>query len=469
MGLDGGVFISIFFYVIFAGACLLPFLVRKARLRDLDPFDPYVIISLLLFLYTIATLRGFAATGLADTLEAVSSFSVMKFALACLIGQFGLALGELAVPAQPRAVSHVNNALDDYEQRLLTGPGLMLAVLLLPFYAERFDVFNVTSYADAAFESRVERILDQTMGIKDVFLVEMPVSLLLCACTVLLFDAKRLLPVRVGACAALAAYTLASLLAGWRGQLLATATLPVLYFHYRIRRMSILLAFSVAGAGYFVMSALEIARQSSDPGTMLELMVQQVGNEGYSFLEIDKFSELQTSTNLVRLIVAIDTKEDSYRYGMVAASNLLSMVPRAIWPTRPPTGAELYVQVFYPGLFETGGGHGSFILQDPYWDFGLVGVFGFAFGFAWLTRKSYVVLINRRSTSLSVLVYAVIFGTMVVPVIRSGMYAAIKTTLMGAAPLIAILILASKAAISRKAPTGSGALPASSASHLDAR
>ena len=447
MGSDSGVFISLVFYVIFGAITLLPYFIRKTSLKALDPLQPYLVISALLFIYTISTLRGFEATGLAEALESVSSYSVVKYALACLVGQFGLAMGELVGPATVWDAGQQHKiASDDVNLRLLLGPGLVLGIAALPFYVDRFDVFNVASYADAAFESRVVRSLDVTAGVKDVFLRDMPASLLLCACTALLFDGSRLFVVRLGAAAAIGAYALASLLAGWRGQLVAVALLPFMYYHYRVRKVSLVLVALVGVSGYILVNAISVARSSSDPAEMIALLTEQIGTEGFGFLEITQSGELQTSTNLVRLIVGIDTGEDAYRWGEVVASNILSTVPRVFWPDRPPTGSELFVQVFYPGVLESGGGYGSFIFQDPYWDFGFFGVFLFALGLAWAMRKVYAALIVDRGTAFSVLLYALIYGFMFLTVIRGGIFAGIKGALIPAIPLLLI------AAIARFAP-----------------
>jgi oligosaccharide repeat unit polymerase len=176
---------------------------------------------------------------------------------------------------------------------------------------------------------------------------------------------------------------------------------------------------------------------------MIAAVTEQIGTEGYGFLEVSGSGELQTSTNLVRLIVGIDTGEDAYRWGMVTLSNILSVVPRAIWPDRPLTGAELFVETFYPGVLESGGGYGCFIFQDPYWDFGFLGVFAFAFGLALAMRKFYVGLILNNGSPFWVLLYTIVYSNMVIAVVRSGIYAGIKNSLISVVPLLLISAITS--------------------------
>lgn len=443
MGLDSGVFISLLFYLAYAGIALIPFLVRRTSLKELDPLAPYLVLSILLFFYIVSTLLDFEATGLTDILESASSLSVVKFGIACLVGQLGLAAGELAGPQQLwRGVSENAGASRDSRLTLLIGPGIALAIIMLPFYADRLDVFNVSSYADTAFESRLERFQDQTAGLKDVFLREVPATLLLCACTVLALDGKRLIAIRLAAGTVLALYALTSTLGGARGVLVATAILPLMYYHYQVRRFSLLAVTLMGVTGVLLINALSIARVSSNPEEMIAAVTEQIGTEGYGFLGVSGSGELRTSANLVRLIVGIDTGEDFYRSGEVLWSNIASTVPRTFWPERPPTGSELFAEVFYPGTLQSGGGFGSFIFQDPYWDFSFAGVFAFSFVLAWSVRSLYVHAIVRAGSPFSTLFYTIVYTNMVLSVVRSGIFAGIKGALVSLFPLIIIAVIA---------------------------
>ena len=439
MGVDSGIFISLVFYLAYAGVALIPYLVRRTSLKELDPLDPYFVLSILLFAYIISTLIDFERTGLADTLESVSSLSVVKFGLACLVGQLGLAVGELVGTRRSEPGGSVRTAEShDIRLSLLIGPGLALAVILLPFYADRLNIFNVASYADTAFESRVDRMLDRAAGVKDVFLREVPASMLLCACTALLFDRTRLLAFRLAAGTILALYALTSMLSGSRGVLVATTLLPLMYYHYCVRRFSLVTIATMGVAGVVLVNALSIARVSSNPEEMIAAVTEQIDTQGYGFLGVAGSGELKTSANLVRLIVGIDTGEDRYRWGEVLWSNIASTVPRALWPDRPPTGSELFAEVFSPGALQSGQGFGSFIFQDPYWDFSFAGVFIFSLALAWSMRKFYIAFVIRDGSRFWILVYTIIYSNLIIAVVRSGMFAGIKGSMVPILPLLLI-------------------------------
>lgn len=446
MAFGEGSVLSIVFSVAYAIAAFLPFLLRGAPPSSIDPLQPYPVISLLLFFYSLSTLRGFEVSGLAEALESVSPFSVVKFAIACIVGQIGLAVGELSGPHRmPGHIPAGDTPDATLKLRLLIGVGLPVALLALPFYFGRLDFINVASYSDSAFETRITRMADDAAGVREVLLQEVPSILLLCGCTALMLDPRRLPVIRLAAALIFGAYALTSLLAGLRGQLATMLLLPFLFFHYRRRRLSLSMAALIVLAGYVLMNALSISRLSSNPLEMIALLTEQIASDGYGFLDVGQSGELQTSTNLVRLIVGIDTGEDTYRWGAVTASNLASTIPRMLWAERPPTGSELFVQVFHPGVLEAGGGYGSFIFQDPYWDFGLAGVFVFAACLGWLMRKVYVGLVLDRGSSFAILVYAIIYGHLVVSVIRSGIFAGLKGALVSAAPLLVIAVIAALA------------------------
>jgi oligosaccharide repeat unit polymerase len=448
MGADTSV-LSFVFYLAYAVLLALPYLWRRTTLREIDPLDPYLVISLLLFFYSLSTLVDFGARGIAEQFESVSADSVTKYAMVCVLGQAGFAVSEIlfhpnrkvsALASQRDPKSTLAFLRDEQSLRLLVGPALAIVALMVPFYMERFNIFSVASYAEWALESRIARSLDPATGIREVFLIEGPVSLLLCACTVVMFDRSRLFFGRILAGSVLVLYALVSLLAGARGQLAVVGVLVVLFFHYRVRRLSLAIVLLGGLAGYFLMNGLSIARNSSNPAEMLSLIADQIEYNGFQFLGIGQ-GELHTSSNLLRLIGGIDTQEDTFRMGQITMSNIVSNVPRAIWPGRPPTGSELFVQVFYPGVLDEGGGYGSFIFQDPYWDFGFAGVFLSAIAVMWMMRKVHAWLIVDRGTSFSVLLYAIVYSFLVVAVVRSGIHAGVKSALIAGAPLLLIAII----------------------------
>ena len=75
----------------------------------------------------------------------------------------------------------------------------------------------------------------------------------------------------------------------------------------------------------------------------------------------------------MELITGIRAGRTSYTYGSSVITEFLVFIPRAVYPNRPLPLSERFVDIFYPGVREAGGGHGSFYLQEGYWALGVPG------------------------------------------------------------------------------------------------
>jgi oligosaccharide repeat unit polymerase len=291
---------------------------------------------------------------------------------------------------------------------------------------------------------------DTAGGLKQVFLRDFPTTVVLCWATVGLLDRKSAPVRRVLAALVLGAFILTTLLSGWRGQLFTAALLPIVYFHYRVRRLR-LGEVALAGVGaYILVNALSVMRLTSNISEMVGLLNAEAADRGMTFLKLSQSGELATSSNLLRLIVGIQDGETHYMWGGLLGSQLGSVVPRAFWLDRPPLGNELFVQVFYPGVYESGGGFAFFILQDGYWDFGLPGVVLYSAVFALGLRWLYDQLVVRRRGALWPLLYAVLFGQLVLSSVRTGLLASVKEASMAALPLLTVWFIDAVARARRK-------------------
>jgi len=453
MGVESSLPLLPLYCIVYGVIAILPLLLLKRAPEERDTLNPYIVTSLLVFFYIFSTLRSFETGGNVQSIPGVSETSIVKFGVVCLIGQIGLTCGEISALLRPRSLLPPQQDRSDRVRiAFLTGPGLLVALAALPFYFQRFNFLDVASYAETAFASRVSRNLDESMGPVDVFLREIPLSVLLCASTIFVFDVQRSLFVRIAGAFVIFSYAVTALLGGSRGDLASTLLLPLMYYHYRVRKLSAFVVLFTSAVGYLIMNALEIARLSSNPLEMFDLLVEQFGLEGLAFLDVTRFGELQTSLNLVRIITGIESGIDDFRWGVVTLFNILSTVPRTIWPDRPPTGGELYAEVFFPGALEAGQGFGSFLYQDPFWDFGYPGVFVFSFVLAFALRRLHSQLVIVRGTPFWLLVYAIVFNFLVIQVVRGGIFAGLKGMLVSLAPLLLIAMLARLSAAPEEPP-----------------
>lgn len=437
IGADSSVIFALFYAAIALAPKALGFYAGK-----LDPFEPYFGLSLLFFLYGFSTLIFLKENQVSYNMETVSTAAKIEYLIVCLAGQLGLVLGYLVGPhAYWRGVSAIPQKLD-VRIRILLGPALICALLLLPLYVDQFNFLNVISYADNALESRVVRMANPEAGIRDVFLRDAPTQIVLFACVLFLTtNLKKSLLLKFISAAILGAYLATNLLAGARGQVVLGVLLLVIFIHYHIRRLNSSMMFIGAVFTYVLVNALSIMRSSSDFEKMIALLFDYINNNGFDFLLLSNSGELATSSNLLTLIIGIQGNQTNHSLGYLFFSQFGALIPRAIWLDRPPMASELFVQTFFPGVFESGGGYGLFFHQEGYWDFGVIGVVVYAAILAWFTRILYVRLIIHNPGYFSTLLYNVFYGVFVLAIVRSGFVGSIKAASIVAWPLLFIIIL----------------------------
>jgi oligosaccharide repeat unit polymerase len=450
---------SSIFSLLYGGIALVPLAADRKAGTSVDPFNPYFGLALLLYLYSVSTILFVEEFGVTYYGEAAPASALNQYALACLLGLVGLVLGTRVYsrirPLAPAPLNSGNGNSHDLQTRILFGGLLWLAILLSPFYADRFNFLDVVSYADAALAVRLERMADSAAGIREVFLKDFPSTVVICWATAVLFNRQAPTWRRVLGGAVLMAFLATSLLSGWRGQLMSAALVPVMYFHYRVRHLRLREVLAAGVGAYVLVNALTIMRAASSIGEMLALLGDERLERGLWFLALSQSGELATSANLLRLIIGIDTGETGFMWGGLVASQIGSVVPRALWPDRPPLGNELFAQVFYSDVYEAGGGFGFFVLQDGYWDFGLAGVVVYSGLLAVLVRWLYDELVVRRANTFSFLLYAVMYGQLVMSSVRTGLLASLKAAMMLALPFLVAVLLARLVEARRRAARAS--------------
>lgn len=426
------------FSLAFAFLASLPLLERGDR-HALDPFRPLLGLSVLLFLYSLSTLLYVSEEGLTYYGESVSEGTVLTYQLACLLCMAGIGAGTLLIG--PRRFDRVAPAaVDEAAERAFTYRlGALLGLVMLPFIHAKFQPWNATAYADAALALRVDNLADQAAGIKETVLENIPTALVLAAGTLASFDRSLRLHERALGATLVVLYISTALLSGWRGHMMFAALTVAVYFHWKVRRLKILPLAAAGVITYVLINALSVARVSADPVEMVIALSENFGEKGLGFLALKQSGELATSTNLLRLISGLEGGETSFGMGSIALGQLMAFVPRAILPDRPPVASELFVQTFYPGIFESGGGYGFFLPQDGYWDFGLLGVFFYGIALGACLEALFRWFLARRHSAMLVLLYAAVYSQLVLSVVRSGFLGSVKASLLAAAPALLLL------------------------------
>lgn len=426
----------------FLAIAATPFIARSSNFQT-DVFQPYLGTAVLLYLYSLSTLLFVRETGLTYYSESVATGDLQTYKLACLLAIAGLASGTVLGSASARRLHRARWAQNRDQRARQTNAWLKAAAVLglvaLPNIGEKFAPWSATNYAETALSLRVNRLADYSAGLQEVFLEAVPITWVLCAATVLIFDRRRAPYLRLLAGLLLVAYAMTTLLSGWRGQLMIALLLAAIYFHYRVRAIRLVEVLVGGLSIYLLVNVLSVVRASANPAEMFQFLLSEIGDRGFEFLALQQSGELATSTNLLRLIEGIRSGEAHFGWGLIGLGQLAAFVPRTLLPERPDIASEMFVKVFYPGIFESGGGYGFFMPQDGYWDFGLPGVFVYCAVFAFLIERGYRWLRQRFEVDLFVFLYALLYSQLVLSVIRSGLFASLKAGLIAAMPVLLLL------------------------------
>ena len=367
-----------------------------------------------------------------------------RYYAACLLGVAGLAaglyVGGLLRPARTVKSSH-QSAENDALNRIMLRTVVVLCLLTFPWVFGKLNFLAVKAYREVALSVRVERLADEAAGIFEVLTVYLPVTLMLVVCVRFMRSVSAPLIARLTGAAIFLAYLATGFLAGERYTILFCGILVVVYQHYWVKPITPSAALVGGAFAYLLMNLIPIVRYTSDPLLMIQIFTDVVQRDGLDEFSLGKSNELLTATNLHRQIQGLMLGEAPYNYGLSILTDLLAWIPRLVYPNRPLPSSEQFVDVFYPGVRETGGGYGFFIIQEGYWALGLVGCFLFMALFGFLVERVHALAMRFRHLEFAILWYAAVYADLVMASVRSGIVGSFKAALLHSAPFILILFV----------------------------
>ncbi len=444
----------------FAVLALIPFAARAGRGKP-DPFRPFIGLLALLYLYSVSTLLFVEAAGATYYGEPVVAVDLSTYRTACLLAAAGISLGALIGQSGRVPMTRLSSATAAAEHTALIWLAAGLAALAFPLIAGKFAPWLATSYGEVALSLRVERLAEHSAGIKETLLETLPITIVLCGCTALMFDSRQAGIMRLVAATIFGLYCVSTLLSGWRGQLMSAALISGIYFHYKVRPIRWYQMIIAALIVYVLINVISVVRATSAPMEMIALLIDAVSDRGFGFLALSQSGELATSTNLLRLISGIRLGESEFGLGSVTLGQLAAFLPRPLMPSRPPIASELFVMTFYPGVLESGGGYGFFMVQDGYWDFGLPGVFFYCLAFGLAVETLYRHLRVRMRSDVVIFLYAILYSQLVLSVVRNGIFASLKAALIAIIPIGVMVVMSHLiVASARSIPARAGNTPA---------
>lgn len=408
------------------------------RRCSVDLLSPVIGLVVLLFMYSMASAIDVETNGTTYYGDYISSSSLIQYYIICLTGLAGLMLGIISV--KPGQNGRRLKLPSNRSARLFIFTlALVLGAVCIFNIVGFFNFADVKSYGDMALISRVERMQQASAGVKEVFTQNIPVAFILGSAVLLMFSRRPFL--RLAGFAVVADYLLVNTLAGWRGLVIGAAVMLVSYYHYKVKPIKVRTGVMLGGVVYLFMNAMPVMRSSSDPLEMVSLLIDYFQKHGTKFLQLASSGELIVGENLLRLIEGIHRGETHFTYGWSVVTELLVFLPRVFFTERPLPLNEKFVEVFYPGVRQLGGGYGFFFLQEGYWAFGVLGVFLFMFFYGWLVQKIYLTFRRHFTSDLFALSYGGVYYAMVVSSVRNGILGAVKAALMNSLPFVVVFLM----------------------------
>jgi len=432
------VYIYILSYIIIA----LPFIYYLNNEYS-DIIHPGISLLILLFLYSVASVIYYNNNGTTIFGDSISESTLTIFIAACILGELGIIIGVI-ISMRKSNYNIVFNFINNSTCALFGNVMLTLAVLL-PFVSfnkvlSNFNFLAASPYSEWALSSRVAIIsADSSWPIIQVLTVEMPTILLISASIYLIFR-KQILFKIIGFCI-LTANLLTSFLSGSRGVMFETLCALVLFVHYRVYkwRASVILIGVIVSV--ILLNGISMVRSTSNPIEMYDILANDKNNNIHDLINLGSSGELQVGLNLMKLIEAVSSGETKLNYGKGFLDDIACYLPRAIFLDRPLPLSEKFVEEFYPGVLDAGGGYGLFFLQDGYWAFGLVGVFISIILFSWAVSCVYLFFKNYFNSDFMVLMYSFVYFPLVVSSPRSGLLLSFKNALMNSMSYVIVIII----------------------------
>lgn len=411
----------------------------------IDIFRPYFLTSILLFLYSISGILFMAEFELTYYGEFVPIRSFYIYIFATLATQLGISIG---FAIQSSRFHNTNRPLLDVvysHSNTIASICLLLVTALvgvacIPFIYESFLPSASVGYSEWALQSRLEDLQSNTSGLKEIFTETLPIVLIICSSIHLLFTPNYFLVVRILAATVLVLFFYTQLLSGARAQVMMVLLLIGIFINYRIYRFNFFQIALGSASVYVLVSLISILRFTSDPLEMIYALQDQFSAEGFQFLAISSSTELLTGLNAVRVIESIESGQETFQHGMLFINQILGFIPKVFWPGRPMFASELFVQTFYPGIFESGGGFGFSIVAEGYWDFGLIGCVILGIFIGGFGEKVYQLFVKSLDNDLYIFLYSLIFLRLVILLNRSGFISSIKGAFIVSIPILLVLI-----------------------------
>ncbi len=392
--------------------------------------------SSLIFLYSLGHLlhlKRYQIDHYGNPIPSITEINI--FIAVTIVGILGLQVGTAL--AKKKGGGEIKN---DPGNSLVAKSAMFIFLLWSIFnikrYFFKFNIFEATEYGKTATSLRLQNAQNLNSGLIETLYVQIPTITILTLSVIILLNKRIKIFYRLMCLIPIIFYFLTSWKSGWRIEFLFLFVFFLIYYHYKINPIRIKWIILFFFLAFFAANVSSYVRSSS------ENFSSQFSARGFDLFALENSAELNTSANLGLLIHKINTKESTYKYGAILLSQIKAFAPRFLVENRAQTGAEVFAQTFFPVQFSKGAGFGFYILQEGYWDFGILGVFIYLCITGYLLERIYIVFKKiKRVSSLTVVLYGIFYFYCAVASIRGGMVINFKGFLLTSLPILLSILL----------------------------
>lgn len=432
------------FYSIIYWMIAVPFVGYVYRKCD-DFLHPAIPLVILLYLYSIASMLYYYKNDfMTQHGAAISGWSIFLFCSSCVFGLLGIVGGAYIAFRRnpvPFRIGFAKQILARWAVPCLLFFAAVLGAVYYENIRQDFNFLSAKSYSETALSSRVAVLEgDATMPVLQVITRVVPLGMVVAGSIILLFRGNLLTRILGGAL--VFSNILALVASGSRGGLFAVVAAVAIFFNYRVYKLRLVTVLGGILLCVLVLNAIGIARSTSQFSEMRDRLLYETGGSVTSLLDLGSSGELLVGMNLMKLIEALSTSETEYNYGKGFVDDVLCYIPRALYSNRPLPSSERFLEEFYPGVRDSGGGYGSFFLQDGYWALGVLGVFLSLVVYTWVVSMIYLRIKPHFDCDFITLLYAFAYFPLVVSSPRSGLVLSFKEAATSTAALFLVIPIA---------------------------
>jgi hypothetical protein len=320
---------------------------------------------------------------------------------------------------------------------------IAFSLLTLGDLVNFFDLSRIAPYTEWAGRLRMERTASSVVF---EYLDATAMMLMISAVILASFVRKKL---SILGFVVVALYTIPSIMAGQKTQVVYGALLIAMLVHYRIKPIRFGQAILLGVCLYVVATMINHVRKTADLSVMFSDGINLIRDDPEILLPARNGELIGPPTSLLEVMKGINNGNLSFSYGYTYLSEASTFIPRFLYPGRPLPLAEVYMESFYAREAVQGRGRAMFLLTDGYWAFGYAGVILEMLAFGWVVSFIYRVFRSNSHSAPVVLIYLNLIIPIIALAIRGTLLGTIKGILMSFAPF-AIMLFFSYRGVQRK-------------------